>query len=58
MAVMKKLLGLLGVAVTILVAILLVRAVRLASKQPPPENPIEIAVDPRAAAEHLAEAVR
>jgi carboxypeptidase PM20D1 len=55
---MKKLLGLLGVGLTILLAILLVRAARLESKQPPPENPIEISVDARAAAEHLAGAIR
>src|SRR5512140_568047 len=58
MVVMKKLLGLLGVAVTILAAILLLRAVRLASKQPPPENPVQIEVDAGAAAEHLAGAIR
>jgi carboxypeptidase PM20D1 len=55
---MKQVLSGLIIALVGLAAVVLVRTSRFASKQPPPEEPVSIAVDAEAAAGHLGGAVR
>lgn len=47
-----------AVALLVLAAVAAVRTARMTSRQPPPADPVEIAIDAGAAAQHLAGAIR